>query len=344
MVVARDAVSNSGGIDEAARQRYIDNLTEANDWGGALMAKLESAYSSGSIGLGTKLASELGAIGSAIARMQNEISVQGDDPGGLRQTRLASLQKVNDEVAAKLAAFTTLSAQYGDAVAEQVLALQEWYKAQYAALNQYPNYFPEALSALGQVYQQKFDALTKGISTGVDGTIDALAKLKQGIADYLKGLTVGDLSPLTPMQKLAQAKTALDAEFAKAQGGDQAALGDLTKFEDTYLKLARDAYASGQQYTDIFSSETRRLGDLAGVQSNGQPFPVVKDPPALLAAALPPGGATLASSDDILALRAALVDTQTALADANTADLEQLRAQVAQLQAALVEALDPVAR
>jgi hypothetical protein len=84
----------------------------------------------------------------------------------------------------------------------------------------------------------------------------------QKIADYLKGLKLSDLSPLTPQQKLDEARKAFEDELAKAKTGDTKALGDITTFADAFLTQARDFYASSQAYTDIFNSVTDSLTGL----------------------------------------------------------------------------------
>lgn len=266
--------------------------------------------------LGGQLGFQLDLVGKKMAALSAGIAAdnaKGDLFGAQTfQIELAGMTKGNVALVAQLARFTVLTAQYGSAMAGQLVDLETWYQQQQDLLAG----DTVALGALNDVFAQRWAAIIAGTSTGVTGTLDQLARLKQGIADYLKGLVVGDLSPLKPMDKLAQAKTALDAEYAKAQGGDQAALGDVTKFEDTYLKLARDAFASSQAYTDIFNQETQRLGDLAGVKPTGESYPVVVDP--VLAAALPVGGAKLASQDDITAQTRAIIEALAAHADAGT--------------------------
>src|SRR5437868_9667331 len=100
----------------------------------------------------------------------------------------------------------------------------------------------QALDVLSTNFDQKCAAIIAGTSSGVNNTIAALQK----IADYLKSLQIGTLSPLTPLQKLSTASSAFEADFAKATGGDATALGNITSDADAYLKLARDAYASSQ--------------------------------------------------------------------------------------------------
>ena len=240
------------------------------------------------------------------------------------QELAAALTKDTDE----LSRFTVLSAQYGASIAEQLVALQDWYaqEQQIFAGNS------AALDAAHTNFEQKWQAIVAGIQNGVTGTTDQLDKLKQGIASYLEGLQIGNLSPLLPLDQLNAAHDAYVNELLKAQGGDQGALGDITQFADAYLKEARDFYASSHNYTDIFNGVTQQLGDLAGTLPSGLPLAAGPNSAAVTAvtaieAALPPG--TIASSADVATLnqnvtgmRRDMVDLMGALAAANAEDIK----------------------
>jgi hypothetical protein len=180
----------------------------------------------------------------------------------------------------------------------------------------------------------------------VDGSIDQLAKLRKAIADYLKGLSISDLSPLTPAQKLAEAQKNYQDALAKAAAGDPTALADITKFADAYLKQARDFYASSPLYTAIFDQITKQLQDLVEGGKRGtqppaitnvpggekpqttlsplntgfEPLPPVNKPVTdlntALFSALPATGNRLVSAED---LRKAMVSLEKVIADAMAA-------------------------
>jgi hypothetical protein len=163
------------------------------------------------------------------------------------------------------------------------------------------------------------------VQSGVNGTLDQLQKLKDGIADYLKGLQVGSLSPLSPKDQLDQAQEAYIEELVKAQAGDQGALGDITKFADTYLKQAQDFFsAPSSQYRDIFGGVTQQLGDLAGTLPNGLPTSNTSTDVAgeAIAAVIPTNG-KMASNEDIKALGALLQRLITDSTQANSDDINQ---------------------
>lgn len=289
---------------------------------------------------GTQLGLQINLITDKIADFQAKAAIfaaAGNfDYATNINAQVKTLQAQNAKFADELGRYTTLTAQYGAATAKQLVDLQDSYAQQAQALSQNVGGLPDnstALDALKSVFDQQWAAIIAGTSAGVTGTIDQLQKLRDSLATYVQGLLVGNLSPLTPTQKYGQALTDFQNEFAKALGGDQGALGDISKFSDTLLSLGRDQFASGQKYTDLFNLVTGDLGLLT------QPTISKGDP---LSAALPVNG-TIASSDDIAGLKtavvAALTDTQAAVANANSADIKDLKQQVEQLQSTLVDAL-----
>jgi len=96
-------------------------------------------------------------------------------------------------------------------------------------------------------YQIERDSITK--------MIDFTKQLRT----YVDGLKLGSLSPLTMTQKLAEARKQYEATLTKAQAGDTIAQGALTGSANTYLELARTAYASSDAYQAIFNSITNSL-------------------------------------------------------------------------------------
>jgi hypothetical protein len=185
----------------------------------------------------------------------------------------------------------------------------------------------DALAVVTDIFNSRF----QDIIDGVQGGVDELTRLKQQIADYLKGLQVGELSPLTPQEQLAQAKEAFQNELALASSGDKKALGDITQFADAYLKEARESFASSQAFTDIFNTVTGQLGGLAGTTPQGEPLTGT----AALDSALPAAGEKIASDADIAQLTAAITNN----AGSATGAFTQTSAAQAESQSALTGAL-----
>lgn len=221
-------------------------------------------------------------------------------------------QAANAIAVKELARFTVLTAQFDAARAEQLLGLEQWYAEQQSIFAGNA----DALAAAQSIFDTKWKAVVDGVTTGVDGTIDQLGRLKQSIADYLKGLVVSDIAPFSAKQKLAQARAALDAEITLAATGDTKALGDVTQFMDTFLKLDREFNKSNDVFAADFNYYTQKLADIAGVQTTGEPLNAI-------AAALP-SGSKLASGDDIKSLEDTVKELIAALANSNTADAKML--------------------
>lgn len=307
-----------GPIDERANvQNYVDNLLRQF---ASLADQMQDAD------VGDQLATQINLIGSKIISLREQIA-HYYDVGDFYRAETLTMElnlfiQANQGLAAQLAEFVTLKAQYGGEIAGQLIDLENWYKEQQAALAGNA----DALAVLATIFGQRWQAIITGVGTGVDGAISQLDRLRKSIAAYLQGLQISDLSPLTPMEKLAQAKAQFDADFAKAQGGDLDAMGRLTAESDAYLRLARDAYASSQQYTDIFKLITDELRTLTIAPPPGSGGP--SDPKDPINQALPANGAKIASNEDINGLKKILADLFAAHADAGTEDANAIKTAV----------------
>lgn len=83
---------------------------------------------------------------------------------------------------------------------------------------------------------------------------------------YVNGLKIGNLSTLTPAEKLAEAGKQYADTLKKAQAGDESAKSALQGASSAYLDLARTYFASSEDYTKIFNSVTGSLESL-GISS-----------------------------------------------------------------------------
>lgn len=91
---------------------------------------------------------------------------------------------------------------------------------------------------------------------------ESLLSFSKSLKNYVDSLKIGDLSPLTTGQKLAEAARQYSETLAKARGGDTNAQQNLESAADSYLNLARTYYASSSAYSDIFNSVTGALSGL----------------------------------------------------------------------------------
>lgn len=90
-----------------------------------------------------------------------------------------------------------------------------------------------------------------------------LLNVAKSLRTYLDGLKVGDLAPGTNTDKLNEAKAQYDATLTKAQGGDTTAAQDLQNKASAYLTIARDYFASSDQYKQIFAGVYASLDQYA---------------------------------------------------------------------------------
>lgn len=304
-----------------------------------LFEKVGQGASGGTAG---KLTAQLDLISDQIAQWSEDLAQQA--ARGFNETNSATylstktildkFKAQQSDLSSQLAQFVIWKAQYGDAIADQLLQLTNQYQEQLAQIPNNPLH-AAALAALRDQFNARWQEIITGTSNGVDGTLDQLEKLRQGIRDYLDKLQVSNLSPLTPFQKFQEAQRQFNEQLGKAQGGDLAALGDITRFADQYLTLARDAFASSQTYTDIFAQVRASLealaappaapalpGDTSAATSASTsttgtpstPTDIASAQLALLQGSLPTG--PISSSEDIAAVRdliSQLIETTAAL-------------------------------
>jgi hypothetical protein len=95
---------------------------------------------------------------------------------------------------------------------------------------------------------------------------ESLLDFGKSLKAYVDNLKLGQLSPLTTGEKLAEAAKQYKATLEAAQGGDATAMSKLQGASSSYLELARQYYASSNDYTRIFDNVTGALTDL-GVAS-----------------------------------------------------------------------------
>jgi len=123
-------------------------------------------------------------------------------------------------------------------IAIQTLQLQGLTPA-LAALNK-ELYVAQASKGVTDAYQ---DLVTKSQSA-----VDALTKFADSLDNLQQTLNQGDLSTLTPEQKLAKAKVTYEDTVAKAIAGDETAQGNLSSVAQDYLKASRAYNASNPTY------------------------------------------------------------------------------------------------
>jgi len=103
--------------------------------------------------------------------------------------------------------------------------------------------------------------LTDNLTTAYNNQSDALTTLKQKMTDFASSLSAfktslitGDLSTQNAVEKYATLKAQFEDTEAKAQAGDQTAIGNFQQVAQDFLKASQAVYASGSNYTVDFQS------------------------------------------------------------------------------------------
>jgi hypothetical protein len=221
------------GAAEDAAQAIVQLTTDLGAIGGVvtsefdrLTGNIESLISSMTGDLGVKLAAQLRLIKSARDRVLEQMAALemagggGTDQWQALQELADRLAAFNDSTAAELAKFITLSAKYDAERAAQIIELDKWRDEMLKLF---------AVGSAGYLlvleeYNKKLQEIVNGTGTSIGNVLEQLKKLRAGLRDWLKGLSLSNLSPLTPEQKFFEAQRQYMDLLKKAQGGDVEAM------------------------------------------------------------------------------------------------------------------------
>jgi hypothetical protein len=92
----------------------------------------------------------------------------------------------------------------------------------------------------------------------------ALQQVVDSLGKFSDSLKLSELSPLSPIDQLAEAKRQLDADYAKAQGGDLQAGSDFANYAKAFLTASREVNASGTAYASDFATVQQMTDALQG--------------------------------------------------------------------------------
>jgi hypothetical protein len=93
--------------------------------------------------------------------------------------------------------------------------------------------------------------------------VDSLDDVARSLRDQVTGLRQGPLSPLTPEQKLMEARDEFMRLVPLALGGDMDALAKVGEAGNTLLEFSREYFASSEGYQNDFALVTATLEDIA---------------------------------------------------------------------------------
>ena len=161
------------------------------------------------------------------------------------------------------------------------------------------------LTAQRQAWEDQLDALER------------MADFSREIRDYVSDLRIGDLSILSPTDRIAQAAQAFRANVAGAQAGDVDSQRALTASATEYLQEVRKFYASSGPYVSAFNEVTGTL-DALGL-SGAKPV----DQATLLQQQI---DEAVKQVDHLKSIDDAQIELRTATIDTSAAEIDALKA------------------
>lgn len=169
----------------------------------------------------------------------------------IEQARLASLSPAQ-RIARLQATETRLFGQIGTAedpvaVAEQLASVVSARIAEQAKLEQ-------------ELGDTTLDSLRQQLDAA-----KSLRDVVAGIPQFTASLRFSDLSPLSPRQQVEEARKLFESTVVRAQGGDKAAIANLTGNAQAYIAEANAAFGSDQRAASVFDTVTRTLDQFAAV-------------------------------------------------------------------------------
>lgn len=139
------------------------------------------------------------------------------------------------------------------------------------------------LTAINSARDARISALQQEQSTAASAA-GAMQQALSSIRDYAAGLALGNLSSLSPADKLAAAKSQYQSLFARAQAGDASAMSALGGAAGNYLQSAQGYYASSAPYAAIFKDVQGGLAGLGARAGNYDPASISAQYQAQIAA------------------------------------------------------------
>ena len=86
------------------------------------------------------------------------------------------------------------------------------------------------------------------------------------MSQFQSGLALSNLSPLSPADRLAAARSAYGTTIAAAQGGDLTAVNAFPQAAQALLTEGRTFYGSAPGYADLFTQVNQSLNDILAKQ------------------------------------------------------------------------------
>ncbi|MGC2853960.1 hypothetical protein ACM64Y_00660 [Novispirillum sp. DQ9] len=119
---------------------------------------------------------------------------------------------------------------------------------------------------LAQTYQEAAGAAQQAAQAQRDARQSAaglIADQMGGLRDYVRDLTFGEASALSPTQRLAEAQRQFLGIAGAARGGDYESLTQVRGASEAFLSVAREFYGTGTQYDAAYAQVVDALQGIA---------------------------------------------------------------------------------
>lgn len=241
-----NALGTDAGLDEMAQVVQEINKTQNALKG---IGQTMSVFANLSDGVASKLIAAAGGIdalsNSAASYYNNFYSDTEKSAAAMKQVG-AVLAQVNLTVPATKEEFRAL--------VEANLALGEGGAKTVAALLSVNDVFSQVIETTGSAgadlssYRSALTEAYNAESQALQSTITRVGAFATSLRDLGKSALLGNLSPLSPLQKYAEAKSQYEAVLAAARGGDEKAQSDYQGAFTSFLEASRAVFASSDQF------------------------------------------------------------------------------------------------
>jgi phage-related minor tail protein len=238
-----DLANDAGGMDKlnASMSSYYANYFSDEEKREAVAKQISDTLAQA--GLNISAASVLAAANSTDARAKfRQLTEQEAAMGKDGEAAYLALLNVNGA----FASITVSGAQASQSLAALEAA---------ATANTNTQILADVTKA-----QDALSAARKQDTTSIQSTVSALTSATANfrtfagnIRDFRDSLLLGELSPLTPGQKYAEARNQFESTYAAAQGGDPAAMAKLQDVSTSFLQASQVYNASSSAYLNDFA-------------------------------------------------------------------------------------------
>mgnify|MGYP000570654544 CR=1 FL=1 len=120
----------------------------------------------------------------------------------------------------------------------------------------------ERISEESRLQQELGDTTIDSLRDQLDAA-KSLRDVLAGIPQFTSELRIGDRSPLSAQQQLAEAQRLFDSTVVRARGGDQVAIGNLQRNAQLLIDEATSAFGGTGRAATIFGNVTATLDEFA---------------------------------------------------------------------------------